>query len=252
MMFLYPDKNQYIFDSTARDLILELESQFRKENRDFWNFINPRNYWSDPITFNGFQISFCEYSDYRYVYKVSYDDIEVKFGRPQGLISNGWNNCAAVDKIYMPGMQLNVYDDFSGPTMYVYVGNNYKQDYNWWRNHIKCNSKLHNEPRRHLEYHGTWGANECPSKTYWYRGILAPFMTHDKDLGRAHNIIKSKIQKSILWDMIPECYQYEQNTDCPVYMDMKKVMEYFHHGIKYLYAIAKNEKYNLPKSPMEN
>ena len=245
-MFLYPKSNQYCFDVSSRELVLALQSHCDP----FWSNV-PDTYLSSrssfvslPITVKGLNVSFDSYGGvYKKVHEIWNDQFSVRFYRSQGLVegSNQWNDCAAISSIHVPGMKLEVYSDYSGPTLEVYVGKDYEKDLHWWNKHIHVNSRLHNEPRRYLKYHGTWGAMDNPPRTYWYSGRLAPFMTHNVDLGREYSPQPGKPHPA-LWSLIPDQFDNTiglEENDCPRYMDMNKVMEYFHTAVRKLLEIAR-------------
>jgi hypothetical protein len=146
MQFLYPKSRQFPFDEACEQIVRALRA---------------RN-WKVP----GFAIEFDDYGNgaqkLRYVSSIKSDlpghDVVIKFGRPQGRLPGGqWNDIAAVDAIQLAKRELHVYDDESGPTYYVYVGEDWERDRStWW---TSPNARLDNKPRRCVKYSGGahWG-----------------------------------------------------------------------------------------------
>ena len=146
MQFLYPKSRQYPFDEVSELIVRALHA------RD----------WKVP----GFSISFRDYGSgaqkLRYVSSVVSDqsaidlgmhDVEIRFGRPQGLLPGGkYNDTAAVDEVRIGKRSLHVYEDESGPTYNVYVGDDWERDRStWW---TRPNARLNKESRVCVKYSG--------------------------------------------------------------------------------------------------
>lgn len=137
--FLYPHSRQFPFDEVAEKIVKALEK---------------RN-WKVP----GVKVDFYVYGSgeakYKKVYKIIGKDFKMCFSRCQGRLSSGrWNDTAALQDVYIPRQGIEVYDDESGPTYYMYVGKNWEVDREWFMNSIKVHSKLSGKPRRYLRYKG--------------------------------------------------------------------------------------------------
>ena len=157
--FLYPKSRQFPFDEVAENIVRALEK---------------RN-WKVP----GITVKFDTFgsgeSKYQRVSKITGDNFELWFCRVQGSISNKWNDTAALHRISIPKQILEVFDDESGPSYCLYVGNDWEADKEWFMNSIKVHSKLEKEPRRYLKYNG-----------YGYE-IRAKELVADNDLGREYS-----------------------------------------------------------------
>ena len=172
--FLYPISRQFPFDKVSEQIIRELEK---------------RN-WEVP----GLDVEFYVYGTgaqkFRHVSRLRGEGFLLWFCRVQRLLPGGrWNDVAAVSELIIPGKQLNVYEDESGPTLYVYVGSDWEKDKGWFCCSSKVNTKLNGEPRRHLEYHGRHRLPDDEGAFDWYLPSRRPrFLYHDNDLGREYDL----------------------------------------------------------------
>lgn len=136
--FLYPHSRQYPFDEVTEKIVRAIEK---------------RN-WNVP----GITLKFDTYSTgeakYQYLQKITGEDFSLYFMRVQGKLTEHWNDIAAVYRICIPKQSFEVFADESGPKYYLYVGDNWEEDKNWFMNSIKVKAKLNNEPRRYLRYRG--------------------------------------------------------------------------------------------------
>lgn len=167
MQFLYPKSRQFPFDEVGEQIVRALEARA----------------WKVP----GFVVEFHDYGSgaqkLRYLSSIQSDqsaidlahhDVRIEFGRGQGTLPGGqWNDTAAVQEVRLSRRSLRVYEDESGPTYYVYVGDSWERDRStWWS---RPNARLHNEPRACVKYSGR----------RLYRGGRAAVLEWDKD-GREH------------------------------------------------------------------
>lgn len=137
--FLYPESRKFPFDEVAEKIVRALEK---------------RN-WKVPKIEVKFDVYGSGEEKYKLVREIIGDDFKLYFCRIQGRIPDSfWNNTAALQEICIPKQIIEVYEDESGPTYYLYVGNDWEADKKWFMNSIKVNSKLRNEPRRYLRYSG--------------------------------------------------------------------------------------------------
>lgn len=141
-MHIYPAISQYPVDVICRQIFEEMEK---------------RN-WSVP----GINCKF----DHGEVDTIHGDDFRLWFARR----ANGYQQHAVMELI-IPCKELTVYGDFSGPTLVVYVGQNWNDDKNWFLCSGKVNSKLYGKPRRYLQYRKVGGRLE-----------------HHTDLGREYGL----------------------------------------------------------------
>ena len=157
MQFLYPKSRQFPFDEVSEQIVRALHA------RD----------WKVP----GFVVEFRDYGSgaqkLRYVSKIESDpsaidlgqhDVLIDFGRPQGLLPDGrWNDVAAVNEVRLPRRALRVYEDESGPTYNVYVGDAWELDRRtWWS---RPNQRLNKEPRLCVSYSGQSGYRNTRAAT---------------------------------------------------------------------------------------
>ena len=146
MQFLYPKSRQFPFDEVAEQIVRALEARA----------------WKVP----GLSVEFDDYGSgaqkLRYVSSIRSDqsaidlahhDVMIGFGRLQGALPGGrWNDTAAVHEVRLPRRSLRVYEDESGPTYCIYVGDSWERDRStWWS---RPNARLNNEPRVCVKYSG--------------------------------------------------------------------------------------------------
>lgn len=160
--FLYPHSRQFPFDEVAEKIVRALEK---------------RN-WKVP----GITVKLDGYGTgeekYKMVREIAGENFKLYFCRIQNRIPNSnWNDIAALHEIFIPKQILEVYEDESGPTYYLYVGENWEEDKAWFMGSAKVNSKLRGEPRRYLCYSGN-GRNKRPTE-----------LVADNDLGREYSPI---------------------------------------------------------------
>ncbi|MBP3708017.1 MAG: hypothetical protein J6J36_05370 [Clostridia bacterium] len=136
--FLYPHSRQFPFDSIASDIITELEK---------------RN-WRVPgivVEFDSYGSGEAKYKKVRYIRG---QDFKLTFSRKQGMLDSRWSDTAALCSVHISHECLEVFEDESGPKYYLYVGDKWQEDKNWFMNSIKIHAKLNKEPRRYLLYLG--------------------------------------------------------------------------------------------------
>ncbi|AOG03035.1 hypothetical protein [Bosea sp. RAC05] len=94
----------------------------------------------------------------------------LRFGTPQHK-RGGTHVLTGLDFATIPpGLQVQYECDGSGPSAYVYVGDNWPADGDEFLSTIKVNSKLNGQPRTYLRYSGQRGGR----------------IPHDDDLGREY------------------------------------------------------------------
>lgn len=157
--FLYPHSRQFPFDEIAEKIVKAIEK---------------RN-WKVPGITIEFDIYGSGAAKYQMVRCITGDNFKLYFCRIQGHLNGRWNDTAALHTVYIPKQILEVHDDESGPTYYLYVGKNWETDKEWFMNSIKVHSKLKKEPRRYLRYRGN---------TYRQR---AKELVADNDLDREYS-----------------------------------------------------------------
>lgn len=190
--FLYPKARVFPFDEVCEQIVRALEE---------------RN-WNVP----GISVDFDVYGSgaekYRTVRTVKGEDFKLWFCRVQARTGK-WNDTAAIMDIIIPGKELHVYDDESGPGYIVYTGMDWESDKKWFLSSTKVNSKLYNEPRRYLLYKAgcdcsqTYGASfpalellaaalagdttALANMHHTHTGRRSPLLIHDNDLDREYN-----------------------------------------------------------------
>ncbi len=158
--FLYPISRQFPFDEVAEKIVRALE----KRN---WKV-------------RGIEVRFDTYGSgeakYKLVREITGEDFKLYFCRIQRTLpGNIWNDTAALHEIFIPKQGIEVFDDESGPTYYLYVGHNWEADKKWFVNSTKVHSKLREEPRRYLRYSG------------YAHDRRACYLLPDNDLGREYS-----------------------------------------------------------------
>ena len=164
--FLYPYYRKFPFDEVAEKIVRALEK---------------RN-WKVPNITVEFDTYGSGEAKYKHVYRIIGEDFKLCFSRIQGKLESSYNDTAALSSICIPKQSIRVYSDESGPTYYLYVGENWEEDKSWFMNSTKVNSKLHNEPRRYLKY-----------KRH-IRDIIVEELVSDTDLGREYSPIGDEPQ----------------------------------------------------------
>ncbi len=172
IQFLYPTSLQFPVDGVCSIIVKALEE---------------RN-WQIP----GIDVEFHEYGSgeqkFRHVSQITSQDFKLRFGRKQHTMPGGqWNDIAAVTEIVIPKKELHIYNDESGPTFYLYVGNDWEQDRDQFMNALKVHSKLDGRPKIYLRYSG---ACRCGGITDWphtHAGRRSPLLEHTNDLGREYD-----------------------------------------------------------------
>jgi hypothetical protein len=168
IQFLYPISTQYPFDYVCQQIVLELEK---------------RN-WEVP----GITVEFNEYGTgddkYRMAYDIRGEQFRLHFCRGQRPLSGGrLNDIAAVTELITPYGQINVHEDESGPTFYLYTGGNWERDREHFMHSTKVNSRLRNEPKMYLQYSGSASIDGG----YTYSGQRSKYLVHTNDIGRQYD-----------------------------------------------------------------
>ncbi|QQG45190.1 MAG: hypothetical protein HYW89_04300 [Candidatus Sungiibacteriota bacterium] len=166
MEFKYPTSRQFPFDEVCEKIVHALEV---------------RN-WKVP----GIKIEFNQWGTgeekYRFVSVIEGANFQLQFS----LI-----RIESVSQINIPGMELNVYSDESGPGFYLYVGDDWNRDRKMFELGSKCNSKLRGEPRIYLRYEGICHCDNTmnlpQSLPHLHRGKRSPLLRHTNDLDREYD-----------------------------------------------------------------
>jgi hypothetical protein len=161
--FLYPKSRQYPFDEVCEQIVRALEARafkvpgFSVELRDYGSGAQKLVYVASVK------------SDQSAI-DLSHHDVSIRYGRPQGTLPGGrWNDTAAVSEVQIAKRSLHVYEDESGPTYDVYVGDDWERDrWTWW---TRPNARLNKEPRLCVRYSGR----------HHYRGMRAGLLEPDGD-----------------------------------------------------------------------
>lgn len=106
----------------------------------------------------GVEVEFHRYFGCIHVAEIEGDDFRLRFHRKQGELSWRYNDTSAVSELTIDGpppMQLTIYSDNSGPTLYVYVGNDWEADRLSFVRNIKVSARQRGERRTYLGYHGS-------------------------------------------------------------------------------------------------
>ncbi len=156
--FFFPTVEEYPFDTVCKNIVQALHQRG----------------WNVP----GITVEFDEYfkghAIAKRVSEIKGADFYINFSRVQSREGN-ITNMAAASTIGIPKWLLSVYGDHSGPSFYVYVGNNWEAEKSQFFTGLKVNSKLCGEPRTYLAYTGS------PYKN-------ANMVKHTNDIGREYDL----------------------------------------------------------------
>lgn len=211
--FLYPSSRQYPMDEICEQIVRELEA---------------RN-WNVPGITVKFDVYGTGAQKLRLVREIKGHNFRIRYGRSQGQIKGGrWNDTAAVRTIIIPKQSLSVYEDESGPSYVLYVGEDWERDSDWFMHASFVNSKLCNEPRRYLRYTGECHCSRCDMR-HTHPRSRPPLLVHTNDLNREYEPreLEKGQERSLSWDFVPENYEERQNLDAPSCLETNKVMHYF-------------------------
>lgn len=166
MQFIYPSVQKFPFDSTCEQIVRELEK---------------RN-WQVP----DINVEFHEYGSgaqkFRAVSRIKSQDFKLWFCRVQRTMPDGrWNDIAGVTEIMIPKKELCIYEDESGPTFYLYVGDDYERDREKFMNGSKVNSKLKGEPKMYLKYTGGCDCRATRGASFEAVGFFVATLIGDAD-----------------------------------------------------------------------
>lgn len=166
MQFLYPTSRQFPFDEVCERIVHELEQ---------------RN-WQVP----GITVDFHDYkgeNGFRTVSKIKSQDFKLWFCRRQP--GGFWYDLTGVTDIVIPKKKLSVYEDESGPTFYLYDGDDYEQDRDWFMNGLEF-SKPNNGPRLYRKYSGECrcksiqATSPYPDIPHMHEGRRSPLLANNK------------------------------------------------------------------------
>ena len=167
MRFLYPDIDQYPFDKVCRAIILALEAR---------NFDVP-----------GIKVGFYKHGSgetrYMSVDEITGHDFRLWFCRnvETNIDNTHYSNSSAVSTIAIPGLRFDVYSpqDDCGPTLYKYVGDDWKRDRDGFISGSMVNSRLYGERRAYLVYKGD---RQSVGEHFWPERLVS-----DNDLYRQYD-----------------------------------------------------------------
>ncbi len=154
--FMYPESRQFPFDETCELIVRNLVD----------------------TTVPGINVE-VKNIGYKYVSRIAGLGFSLWFCRIQGQLSPRLNDIAAVTQISIPGRELSVYQDESGPRLYVAL-----DPAAFLGGMLKVNSKLSKRPRIYLLYKG----RASLSQDFHYARVRSPYLVHDNDLGREYEI----------------------------------------------------------------
>lgn len=96
-----------------------------------------------------------------------------------------------VSEIIIPGKELHIYSDESGPVLYLYVGENWEYDKLVWMRSTKLHERMRNEPQTYLRYEprsrmenqraeSLWVIEDLLGREYkWKQGDPVTFVVED-------------------------------------------------------------------------
>lgn len=162
--FLYPRRDKFAFDRVCGQIVHALEE---------------RN-WDIP----GIAVEFANDENSgiteRYVASITGDDFKLDF------MFESYSS-APVTMLAIPGRRLSVYSDDSGPSYYVYVGNDWQQDRRHFLDDYQFNSKLDGKPRTYLLYKGGCMCEQEQS-VHHHTSRVAPLLIHNNDMRREYDL----------------------------------------------------------------
>jgi hypothetical protein len=212
MQFLYPTSRQFPVDEVCERIVRELEK---------------RN-WNVP----GITVEFHDYGTgdqkFRAVDHIRSQDFKLWFCRKQRTMPGGrLNDIAAVNEIVIPKKELHVYEDESGPTFYLYVGNDYDKDREKFMGGCKVNSKLNNEPKMYLQYKGGCDCRATGGASFEAVGFLMAHISGDAAaLARMHHTHSGR-RPPVLVHTNDLNREYDPEGDEPKMFMTSEVMEEF-------------------------
>ena len=122
-------------------------------------------------------------------------DFKVTFGK-YGLdyIESGnfklWfcrDNSKFPSELAIPNKYLEVYDDESGPTLYLYVGKDWRKDRKKFMFGRKMHTKYEGRPKIYLRYQGRCKCEGNEASWHTHTDTRAPLLWVDNDLGREYD-----------------------------------------------------------------
>jgi hypothetical protein len=161
VQYALPDSDQYPFDSIISRIVAALEA---------------RN-WNVPGFFMKFKDTAMADRVIRHVTVIESIECRLHFWRTPPFYAGG---AVPVGEITIPGRQLRVFDDESGPQFFVYVGRDWEQDQEEFFDTEKFHAKLYQRPRTYARYYGCFNKPEEPSasRKEWQR---APYLVATTD-----------------------------------------------------------------------
>jgi hypothetical protein len=220
--FLYPIARTFPFDEVCEQIVRELEI---------------RN-WDVP----GIEVKFDEYGTgaqkFRMVRNIYTQDCKLWFCRKQRTMpGNKFNDTAGITEIRIPRQTMSVYEDHSGPTYHLYVGDNWEKDREWFLETSFVHSKMRNEPRRYLQYSGGCDCKEAFCGVFinhTHPGYQSPLLIQTDDCGREYVSVKATETNppSEAWQLTPDGFPTEPLTDAPTMLSTKKVLLHFDQWLR--------------------
>lgn len=200
----YPDRsNLYPFDATCGQIVRSLEAR-NWQIQGIQVRLNDEGTEVKTIEGNNFRLYFC---------------------RNQGRIGDEEPDLAAVSQLNIPGQELHVYSDFSGPTYYRYIGADWETDREKFVHGSKFLSKSHGEPRTYLKYEGSWDSTRhidrfevigntdvyipwLGSPIYRRPSFIVPYLVHSNDWYREYDLEPDDNPYYITWQVVREFDQW--------------------------------------------
>lgn len=229
MEFLYPRSRQFPFDEVSELIVRAMED---------------RN-WNVP----GLKVTFDEYgsgdSKFRMVRYIRGEDFKLYFGRAQGQAGNDrrhtWNDTAAITEMVIPGKEIHVYEDESGPTFYLYVGSNWAEDREQFMNDLKVNSKLNGKPKTYLEYKGGCNCRQTQGASFPAVGFITALLSgNEKALMEMHHTHSNR-RPPVLVHTNDLQREYNPTNYEPTVFLTDGIMEEFRLYLEYILQIILSE-----------
>lgn len=196
--FLHPSSRQFPFSEVANEIVHELEK---------------RN-WQVPEISVEFRTYGTGHQKFKYVSYVRSRDFIISYS-PR-----------AVSEIVIPRRELHVYHDESGPTLYLYVGDDYERDRESFMNGLKIHGKLDGKPKTYLRYKGGCDCQATAGATFEGIGFIMALMDGDADkISKMRHSHQGRRSPLLIHDN--DWREYEPEGNEPTHFRTSEVMEDF-------------------------
>lgn len=179
--FLYPKVHRFPFDVVSEMIIQKLH----------------QCNWEIPKAKVTFREHNRERQRFQSVACIEGRDFRIRFDRREYSLQEGRRGEAIhISEISIPGKELHVFEDRSGPLLYLYAGRNWDEDCDGFIRNPKLDSRRNGKPRTYLVYKGicmcrgekTARLEERLDIRHRHQWEYAPFLMHTTDQGREYGL----------------------------------------------------------------